>query len=219
MFKNASATPHDFYHLLSGVDLPLKPISEIHDFFDHHKDKLFVDLTPDTEYHRKRIEYCINYYHFFMHFSRSWIGKIIGHLHIPQLFIVFQKMLGVSRMKNDGTFKMCKGYNWMSLPEDAVRYLINQEDYIKHRFRYTCCADEIFALSIFMNSPFKSRFYQENENECRNGALREIDWQRGNPYTWTMEDLQLLQKSNNLFARKFSTKKDKEIIDYIKENV
>lgn len=122
-------------------------------------------------------------------------------------------------MKNDGTFKMCKGYNWMSLPEDAVRYLINQEDYIKHRFRYTCCADEIFALSIFMNSPFKSRFYQENENECSNGALREIDWQRGNPYTWTMEDLQLLQKSNNLFARKFSTKKDKEIIDYIKENV
>lgn len=32
LFKEASKTYHDFYHLLSGVDLAIKPLSVIHDF-------------------------------------------------------------------------------------------------------------------------------------------------------------------------------------------
>lgn len=50
-------------------------------------------------------------------------------------------------------------------------------------------------------------------------ALREIDWNRGNPYVWTLEDKEYLSDSENLFARKFSTTRDKEIVDFIKNKI
>ena len=34
LLKEATKTEHDYYHLLSGVDLPIKTQDEIHDFFD-----------------------------------------------------------------------------------------------------------------------------------------------------------------------------------------
>ena len=32
-----------------------------------------------------------------------------------------------------------------------------------------------------------------------------IDWERGNPYVWKMEDLQYLLETEHLFARKFDS--------------
>ena len=46
-----------------------------------------------------------------------------------------------------------------------------------------------------------------------------IDWKRGAPYVWTNDDKEQIMSSDDLFARKFSTAKDKQIIDYIKENI
>lgn len=38
-----------------------------------------------------------------------------------------------------------------------------------------------------------------------NAGLRAIDWERGNPYVWKMEDLQYLLETEHLFARKFDS--------------
>jgi predicted NAD-dependent protein-ADP-ribosyltransferase YbiA (DUF1768 family) len=46
-------------------------------------------------------------------------------------------------------------------------------------------------------------------------VLRAIDWKRGDPYTYTIEDLSFLTSNDYLFARKFSENKDKELIDTI----
>ena len=35
--------------------------------------------------------------------------------------------------------------------------------------------------------------------------MREIDWQRGSPYTWREEDFDELVRSERWFARKFSS--------------
>lgn len=215
MYKEASATPHDYYHLLSGVDLPLKPIDEIHNFFEQHAGQLFIRFTNDTEMHRKRIKYCVDYYHPTMHFSRTLLGKGLNLLRVDNILVILQKTLGISRMRKDGDMKMYKGHNWMSLPEDAIKYLITQENYIRHRFRLTCCADEIFAHTVFMASPFKSRIFQGDATH--DASIREIDWLRGGPYIWTMAELQELKDSQNLFARKFSTEKDLRIIEEIEK--
>ena len=46
---------------------------------------------------------------------------------------------------------------------------------------------------------------------------RFIDWNRGQPYTFKLEDFDLIMNSGCFFARKFSSKVDKNIIDKIYE--
>jgi hypothetical protein len=52
----------------------------------------------------------------------------------------------------------------------------------------------------------------ENDNE---NCKRLIDWKRGTPYVFKKEDYNMIMNSNTMFARKFSTIVDKEIIDLI----
>lgn len=47
----------------------------------------------------------------------------------------------------------------MSLTDSAVRYLLSKESFVRRRFRFTCCPDEIFAQTVLMNSPFKDKRY------------------------------------------------------------
>ena len=48
-------------------------------------------------------------------------------------------------------------------------------------------------------------------------CMRYIDWNRGNPYTFTIDDYEELMKSGCLFARKvdIKTEKQRELIDKI----
>jgi len=41
--------PYEYYHLLSGVDLPIKPMRVIHEFFENAGGGKFVELTEDSE--------------------------------------------------------------------------------------------------------------------------------------------------------------------------
>ena len=43
--------------------------------------------------------------------------------------------------------------------------------------------------------------------------MRAIDWERGQPYVYRMEDLEPLLQSDYLFARKFDLKVDGEIVN------
>ena len=72
----------------------------------------------------------------------------------------------------------------------------------------------IFFQTLILNSPFK--------NTVVHNTLREIQWNGGpNPKTYTLEDYQLICESEALFARKFDSEVDNEIIkkvyQYIKE--
>ncbi len=203
----------DYYHLISGVDLPIQPMSYIHQFFEHHPGKLFFRLISDSA-NQKQIFDKTNYYYFFMFFSKTAFGKLLDIMHIPGLTIKIQKVIGVSRCKHDH-INLYKGDQWCSLPHDAVEYLLAHKNYIRKRFRFTNCPDEIYKQTVLMNSPFQSQVFQP-ETGTQNAALREIDWKRGTPYVWRIEDKEFLTNSSNIFARKFSSQY-KEIIDYIKE--
>ena len=54
-----------------------------------------------------------------------------------------------------------------------------------------------------LNSERRSHIYPGSEQ--LNAGLRAIDWERGNPYVWKMEDLQYLLETEHLFARKFDS--------------
>ena len=48
-----------------------------------------------------------------------------------------------------------------------------------------------------------------------NCSLRHIDWEKGKPYTFQMEDYEELMNTEDLFARKFDEQIDLRIIDMI----
>ena len=215
LFKEAAQGHYDYYHLLSGVDLPIKPAQYIADFFEKHKGLEFFRIADDDE-NRRIIFRNTNYWYLFTRFSRSGIGRILQKLFIPRMMMNLQKLLKLSRCSKDG-WTLYKGDQWLSITHDAVECILGHEEYIRGRFKFTCCPDEIYKQTVLMNSGFAERVYVPIDTE--NAALRAIDWERGRPYTWRMNDVKELLASGNLFARKFSTSIDKKIIDYFKENI
>lgn len=194
-----------YYHLLSGVDLPIKTQDYIHHFFDMNNSCEFVGFSstlPD-----KRV---LNY-HLFMGLTRSnrILNAIIRELNNCSLNI--QNLLHIRRKKN---ILFRKGCNWVSITPVLVRLLLEKKEYILKRFRYTCCGDEWFIQSVLWNSELKERIYNQQDEFL--GCMRCIDWKRGHPYVWRNEDFNILKQSEALFARKFSSK-DVDIVFKMQE--
>ena len=52
-------------------------------------------------------------------------------------------------------------------------------------------------------------------NDDYKACLREVDFKRGNPYVYRTENFEQLINSEKLFARKFSSQVDNDIVDKI----
>lgn len=213
LFKSASKQKYAYYHLISGVDLPLTNQDEIHSFFNKNTNLEYISF----DFHDKIKEDSLNrikYYHFFGKNKRNQ-NKIIrnGSNFFYQINLKLQKILKINRLKNNELI-IRKGANWVSITDDLVKYLLSKEKEIKKTFNHSLCADELFLQTIVYNSDFYKRIVSK-KNDDYQSIKRYIDWKRGEPYTFRKEDFDELIKSNCFFARKFSSKIDKEIIDKI----
>lgn len=197
-----SGITYSYYHLLSGLDFPIKDQNYIHSFFEKNEGKEFLDFDPKSD---NNTFDRVKYYYFFQDFIGRNKGKIPGILYyLQERSITIQRKIGTKRKF---TFPMYKGANWFSITNDLVTFVLQQKSNIRKRFRYTLCADEIVLQSIAMNSP-----YRQNIVNC---SLREIDWTRGEPYTYRTGDLSILKASTALFARKFDESVDNNIISLL----
>lgn len=216
LFKKAYQGNYDYYHLLSGSDLPIKPISEFLTFIESNRGKEFYSITDDLKIDKRSIENTDVYY-FFRKYGRG--SSIFSRLlrFIERKIIRIQALLRISRCSEDD-FKMYKGHQWCSLSNEAVKLIIENEDWINRRFRFTSCPDEIYKQTILMRKGHDNdRFTGKVKGQS--SCLRQIDWERGRPYTYTINDKEELIRSNNYFARKFSTNVDRAIIDWIDETI
>lgn len=205
LLKEATKKYHDYYHLISGVDLPIKSHKEILDFFDKNYGKEFIEF--DDKYEKEKIDYRIRYYHLL----QDKVGKRGGFTgkflyNIERVVVKIQKIIGVNRIKKCKE-QFFKGTNWFSITHDLAIYIVNSEKQIRSQYKYTYCADEIFLQTIVKNSEFNNRVV----NDC----LRYIDWDRGQPYVFTEEDFDLLINSDKIWARKFSEEKNIKIVNKI----
>lgn len=194
---------YEYYHLLSGVDLPLKSQNYIHDFFSKNKEKEFIQFD-----HRacetKNFMFRINQYHLFQKIlgrrKGDWLERITYK--IDKISKEIQKRCKIDRTKSG--MEYYKGTNWFSITHKLAEYIVNADI---QPFLYSYCADEVFLHTLVMNSPFKE--------QVRDYCARYIDWNRGGPYIFKDEDFDLLMKSNELFARKFDWETDKKIVEKI----
>lgn len=210
LLKLALQTPHMYYHLLSGVDLPLKPAEEINAFFEA-SGKQFVQFTK-AEFPR----HCLNwvlYKHISSEKFRTGKTKLENYLYdkIDRIGVKVQEFLGRKKELHFSTLQ--KGCQWFSITEPFAKYLIEMENIIEEDFADAYIPDEIVVPTVFVNSPWlKDQAAPELFNDSRQ-SMRYIDWERGEPYIFRIGDFEELIGSGCMFARKFSHSVDGEIID------
>ena len=189
-FKNG---PYEYYHLLSGVDLPLKSQDYIHAECERKAGTEFIGFadTPQLE-----IDFRVQ--HRFL-FPEDFRSKNPIKRALRFLFLKYQDI--THKKRTDVTVK--KGAQWCSVTNSFVEYLLEQEPSVKKTFEHSFCPDELFIQTVCFNSPFMSRV--KNHDSEYESNMRYIKWVNGELLPIEETDLPGLKSSDRWFARKFSS--------------
>lgn len=209
LFKAATNNHHyDYYHLISGTDMPLASQNVIHDFFDAHHGQEFVGFQKDAQLD----EYAgrIKYYHFFQSWNRNG-SKLCERL--QRFSLKIQKKLHVNRIKHK-KIQFKKGLNWFSATDSFMRYVLQNESQVRRMYKYGHCVDEIFIQTLLYNSQHYQNLYKGPF-----ASRRYTDWTRGCPYTFTEEDFDLLVNSGCFWARKIRQNQSGKLPDMLFQHV
>ena len=192
--------------------MPLKTYTQIRQFFETHNGSEFVGFQP-TDYSAE-LRNKIGTFHVFQDVlgnNKKFYFRMLRL--IERLIVHLQMMIGVDRRKSNIVYG--KGNQWFLITEGLAQFVVSKEKFIRDNFRMTSCADEIFLQTVILNSNFKNALYNG-----KRPSLRYTDWNRGNPYTFRLNDFEELvsTSSDALFARKFSSAIDEDIIKKLYDN-
>lgn len=201
LFEAASRNNcYSYYHLLSGVDMPIKSQDYIHNFFQNNDGKEFIgfyqgDIT--NEINRK-----VRSTHLFPGSFRSTEGML--NLSKRVIRAGFLKMQELFHWKRNTAIDFKKGTQWISITDGLVKLLLSKRNEISKIYQNSFCCDEIVVQTVCWNSDFKNKIYNlEDEGK---GCMREIRWENNVIRDWTEKDYDYLVQSDKLFARKFNSK-------------
>lgn len=182
------------FHLLSGVDLPLKSQEEIHRFCDANQGKEFIGYCGEEE--TPEIEQKMHRWHPFPKHFRNENLFFRGARKAARLI---QDMLHIRRHKG---IHFLKGAQWVSVTEAMARLFVARKKWVLKTFRHTFCSDEIAIQTLCWHSPLKENIYSLDGEWA--GNLRMIGWHDGVLTDWCAADYDKLVASGALFARKFN---------------
>ena len=210
-----------YFHLLSGVDYPLKSTADILSFFQHNNQN-YLTYVPGEECYRYWLD---RYYFFDCRYLDARSGKknlfqrvIASVLIFLQKICVFAVMKLHWRIRKPIPLDYYHGSNWFSLTRSSVEYIlsyIRQNPWILKRFEYTAVSDESFFIMILMNNP-KQRAKIVNDDL----RLRRPDgkpFRGGDPLN--EKDFERIKQSTALWGRKFVPGVSDKLIALIEEQI
>ncbi|MCR5464851.1 MAG: beta-1,6-N-acetylglucosaminyltransferase [Bacteroidales bacterium] len=196
LFEEAVAKgPYLFYHLLSGVDLPLKSQDYIHDFFQRNSGKEFISFEPRSE---EKVDHRMRYVHIFQKGFRDWTCILYR---IRAIFVQTQKRL---LLKRNRKVDFHKGSQWVSVTDGLAREFVASRLWIRRVFNHTFIPDESVFQTLCMSSSFRDNIFDLYDEMSGNQRL--VKWNDDHSYVkyWAASDLEMLKSSPALFARKFN---------------
>ena len=194
---------YEYYHLLSGVDLPIKSQNYIHDFCKIHKGTEFIGIAQNVSV--KELKWRSQHWFIFAHdFKSNNILKKVLRTILARL----QTVLGYKRTE----MQIKKGAQWCSITNSFVSYILKNEELIYKSFNHTYCPDELFIQTLCWNSPFRKKLYSTSDEF--EGCMRYINWIDGCLQPITIDDVALMRETDRWFARKF-TIANKEVVAQI----
>ena len=212
LLKKAASKKYTYYHLISGADFALKPAKIIYDFFENSGKKEFITYE-NVKISKYKLDW-IKYYYFFNRYNKN--NKFLKLL--DNFSILIQKVLLINRIKNDNV-KYMNGDNWFSITHECAKYVLKNVENFESKYKYTKSYDEIFLHTLVYNSYFKKSLYSELYNDNHEASMRHIDWKRGKPYTFKIDDYDELINSKCMFARKFDENIDMNIVNKLYSNI
>ncbi|AJA69267.1 glycosyl transferase family 14 [Myroides odoratimimus] len=216
--------PEDRIVLISGQDYPLKNAKEITKFYSENISKDFIEFFVAKEKHYrpylnfkgykvnrsdKRGDYVIFKKHNFTGIYKSLLKRCFKFKYLKYFF---------TEKKLNPSITFYKGSQWWSLRYDTLQKIVDlynsNYDEFYNFFKVSFCSDEYFFQTLLV------QVMKDDIDIKVESLLTYIDWDRTNvplPVTFTIEDKEFLKTAsdNFLYARKFDTTKDKEILDWI----
>ncbi len=192
----------DYFFLLSGQDLPLKPLSELKRFIRENKGRLFMQLdTAENNWGKKHAR--ISKYYLVDRWAAlkqkaprfsSLIDKAEALYHYSQFFV-----------KRKFRKQLFGGSAWFVIEPTAARYIIDRvekEPQWERFFRFTISPDEMIFHTILGNSPFRNNI---------SAGLTFARFSRGsrNPDIIRETEIEDLINTGHFFARKFDGEVDR----------
>lgn len=189
----------DYFHLVTGNDYPIPPLSVFKNFCETHRNENYLEFFPlprtawDGEGGMERI----NYY-----WLQHWLQPTrnsVGY-QLTTMLIKIQRKIGLKRPFNYFNNHLYGGGTYWSISRaminHTIEYLDGHPDYLR-RFHMTKIAEEIFLPNLWVNSGLP----------LTNNSLRYMDWHSdgASPKILDENDYDKLVSSGALFARKIQS--------------
>ena len=203
-----------YFHMLTGQDILIKPLSELYQFFDANNENNYLSYGEDQML-KPTNGYLLGlnrsqYYHLFdkLNYRNNML-----HRQLEKYFVKAQQLFHLKRKWPFPNYY--QGSGWFSLNRLAVKEIMDWLSKNHKVAEYTFAPDEVILQSILLNS--KTDFHIANDN------LRLILWDNkgvvGSPVVLTEQHYGQLIKSHSFFARKIDPMKSKQLIEMIHNHI
>jgi hypothetical protein len=205
---------NQYFHLITGHDYPIKPISEITAFAHTNREFSYMEYhpLPYSPWPEGGLDRLSRYNLYDLIDGRRGLGE-----RFIKGFSKVQKALGFKRSFEKDFPSLYGGSTYWSLNREALeyvfQYMLEHPQYLK-RFKYSFCSEEIFFQTILLNSPLKGKIINDN--------MRFIIWEERNgnfPANLDDSDFNNIKDSNALFARKFEFPISENLLKKIQQNI
>ncbi len=227
LLRAALAHPTRFHRLvtLSGLDYPLWSNSRITRYFQARQGIELLAAMPMTEEARP----CD-----ILREVRPYITlPLVGNRTNQRIGILLRKAINLTGYRRSFTFTVAgdtwreyKGAAWWAISEELAKHVVETYDThtreIRRYFRHQHCPAETLLQTIAFNSPeWRMRCVEfpctENATLAEKTLLHHIDYTTSVRVWRTNTDLDTLQKSGKMFARKFTTQASSHLLSLIDE--
>lgn len=191
---NDYSRTYDYVHWISESDIPLMTKEY---FLNYFTKDIYVGFTEDGPKWKDRISYFYPVHDVDLRYHWDQMEDIRN----------FNKKYNVDRLSGLDIHPE-KGSAWFSIKAKYIPAILNWR--YSSVFTNCYCGDEMYMQTFFADR--KPNHLVEDDNTM---AARYIDWDRGQPYTFTMNDVDELQNAMNTkyaFARKI---KDPRLADAV----
>lgn len=206
----ASGKIYDRIILLSGQDYPIKSNARLNEYLKQSLESNFIEYHPLPNAAKWKPQgglYRVNKYFLGLKFHQRYRAKTLNFL--AMIFPPLKRRLPTG-------MKPYAGSMWWIIDDHSMHYIL---DYVKNNPGYTAfhkktfAADELFFHMILLNAAD-----EKVRTRIVNDDKRFIKWKDINashPEQLSEKDLDDIQNSDALFARKFDITEDDEILTLI----
>lgn len=194
------------FHLITGQDILIKPLSELFAFFDGNPNNYLSWLLPNDDIYSFE-NGGLGRYNYYLLFDTFNCRNPNIFTKLNHIVLMIQRSVGFHRSEMKIT-PIYGGSSWWSLQRNALEYFITTYEQLKlgKRLAHTFAPDEMIFQTILLNS--SKGFKLVNDN------LRYMVWKAGapGPKTLMLEDFVNITKSSAFFGRKVDPEYSAELI-------